>query len=192
MPEQYTAPEFYNSEIGRQAVALLTTVKAEKDAEYKWVSDYAKIVWDDYNKACAALDEKAESIIKYLGGGTGLFVLGVLSKVDASNRHIAAWTLPAIACALIAMFLAMRAKKPAAYPCLPPVRQAKTYADSHKIEGTATAIFLAQWNLACEKAQFSCDRKAALVARAAYAAYSTLILLLIPLTVTLIWPPCAK
>jgi hypothetical protein len=54
---------------------------------YSWVSEYAKALWEYRNGVFDKLDEKSESIIKYLGGGTGLFTLGVLAKIDAGNGN---------------------------------------------------------------------------------------------------------
>src|SRR5262249_7329045 len=48
-------------------------VRPIENADYKWLLDYARLLWDECNKTFASLDEKAENIIRYLGGGTGLF-----------------------------------------------------------------------------------------------------------------------
>jgi len=175
----------------RHARALEFT-EASKPLEavnYKWLADYAKLLWDEQKKVFATLDDKAESIVRYLSGGTGLFAFGLLAKVSVTNQHIAVCAVPALGCALVAILLAMLTKKPMAFPRLPPVRQAKTYADFYKQEEAAIGSFLGQWNLACEEAEIACEKKARLLGWAMIASYVSLALLLLPIAVALLIPP---
>jgi hypothetical protein len=176
------------SEAYATAVAFMGSAAAKENAEYKWVLDYAKGLWEYRNKVFVSLDEKAESIIKYLGGGTGLFALGALAKVDTSNNYIAFSALPAIGAALLAILFALLSKMPSAFPGLPAVKEAKECADDLETENAATGAFLGQWNYACEMARLVCGRKARRIAWATGFAYVSLSLLLLPLLVAIYYP----
>jgi hypothetical protein len=177
-----------NNERYKIATAFMETASACEGADYKWVLDYAKGLWEYRNKTFNLLDEKAESVIKYLGGGAGLFAIGALAKIDATNSYIAFWAIPAVVCALAAILLAMLSKSPGPFPGLPTIQNAKAYADDLKNEGTAIAAFLGQWNLACEKARLICERKASFVVAAVACAYVALVLLVVPLLVAIYKP----
>jgi Type II secretion system (T2SS), protein G len=175
----------------RNAKDFLSNSVAVQGVNYKWVADYAKYLWEDYNNDYSAMDEKAESIVKYLGGATGLLIIGVLFKVDAANSYIAISTIPAVICSLIAIGLALMAKQPAPFPRLPSIQQTKTYSDYHKEESPAVGAFLGQWNLACETARLICDCKAGLLKKTMIAAFSSLVLLLVPLVVAICLAGCS-
>jgi hypothetical protein len=186
-----TTPAFVEKdEAYKRALEFMEAATAKEGVEdYKWVLDYAKGLWEYRNKVFALLDEKAEGIIKYLGGGTGLFAIAALAKVDSSNNYIAFWTLPAIVVALVAILLALLSKAPGPFPSPPTIENAKQYADGLKTEQAAIAAFLGQLNLACEKARLICECKAKVVGCAVIATYTALALLLVPLLVAISQPP---
>jgi hypothetical protein len=188
-----TAPPYLRQNEARQkALAFLSEAKPKEGVEYGWVGDYAKDLWAHRLAVKAVLDEKAEAIIRYLGGGTGLFALGVLAKVDSSNVYLAACSIPAVVCALAAIGVAIWSRKPTAYPNLPTVQVAKEeYADVFKVPSPAVGEFLGQWNLACESARLVSLDKARWVERAYYLAYASMLFLLLPLFVAVIRPPGA-
>jgi hypothetical protein len=185
-----SSPAFVvNDSAYKQALEFMKYVGPKQGAEYGWVFDYAKILWEYRNRVFVSLDEKADSIIKYLGGGTGLFALGVLAKVDGSNWYIAVAAMPAVACALLAILFAILARRPSAFPGLSTVETAKDYADAEESSSAALAGFLGQWNLACEAVRLICQRKASRVEVAAWFTYAALVLLAIPLLVAVHYPP---
>lgn len=65
--------------------------------DYKWVSTYARETYDRFEQANQNLDAKAESIIKLLGGGTGLVTLGaIVRSADVAKLNMASLLLLAI------------------------------------------------------------------------------------------------
>jgi hypothetical protein len=178
-----------NRLISQQSLDFMQNANAKEGVEYHWTWEYARELWAYHNSVFATLDDKAEDIVKYLGGGTGLFVLGVLAKVDINNYYLAWWSLPAVVLALVAVLLALWSKKVGPFPNLPTVQNAVAYAEDKKNAREATAAFLGQWNLACEGAKAVCDRKAILVERGAYLVYAAMFSLLLPLVVAAYWPP---
>jgi hypothetical protein len=182
-----SVPSFVaKSEAHQRAHAFMENSTAKEGVDYKWALDYAKGLWEYRNKVFAGLEEKAESIVKYLGGGTGLFTLGAIAKVDPSNVAVALCSIPAVVCALVAVGLALWSKIPGPFPGLPTVENAKRYADEHPTETGAIAAFLGQWGLLCEDARLSCERKARRVELAGWTAFGALSLLLVPLAVAIV------
>jgi hypothetical protein len=158
--------------------------------DYSWAYEYAKSLWEHRTKVFAIIDDKADSIIKYLGGGTGIFALGIIAKVDSSNAYLAFWCLPAVVCALTSICFAVSARRVREVPSPPTVSQAiKEYVDSYDTADQAKAAFLGQWNLACVDMQIVCDRKSWFVEKATSLYFWALALLVVPLLVAIAYPP---
>src|SRR5215208_5555830 len=69
----------------REAEVFKTTAEAEPDADYGWAWEYARDAYDRKMAVRDSLDDKASDIIKYLGGGAGLFTLAALLNVKPEN-----------------------------------------------------------------------------------------------------------
>jgi hypothetical protein len=168
------------------AVAFMQTVEGKEGVDYQWVFDHAKLLWEDRQKTLSDLDAKADGIIRYLGGGTALFTLGVLARVDASVTYLVWWSLPAVACALISIVLALLARKPQFFPSLPPVENAKEYAEK---ESAPLPAILGQWHLACVDATIACEKKAFYVEWATRFYFLSIASLALPIIVAASFPP---
>lgn len=175
-----------------QALAFMKAVQAKEGVEYDWVIEHAKDLWDERRKHFASLDEKADSIIKYLGGGLGLLSVGILAKVDANNAYLVGWTLPAVVCAIASLFLAAIARKPNSVPTLPPIDAAVGYAEEGKEKKEAQAIFLGQWHLICEGQRLANRRKAQWIVWATFFYCLALAFLILPLAFAGLYPPQPK
>jgi hypothetical protein len=134
------------------------TIDPKKGAKYEWVWTYAGKKFERVEGIFRALDEKANDIIKYMGGGTGLFALGALAKVTHETRWVIIWALPSFVLAIIAIAHAARARQPAAV-CEPPsVESAFKYASHYGDE--SETYFIGQWHLACKALQMAIEDKA--------------------------------
>lgn len=158
----------------------------QPDKDYSWLIDYSERLWDSYTKVFSTIDEKSDSIIKYLGGGTGIFTLGIIAKTDASNYFLIWWCLPSLISSLIAIFLAVCARRPRGVPSLPPISQAKRYAEMYQDAKEAQAAFVAQWNLACVDMKLICRRKADFLELATWFYFAAISFLGLPLLVAAI------
>jgi hypothetical protein len=167
----------------------MRTVKAKEGINYDWVWDYAKEQWGYRVGSFESLETKADDIIKYLGGGTGLFAIGVLAKVDSSTVWIALATLPAVMLALFSLYYAVKAKRPDFAPSLPGIDNAKEYADGSK---EAKVAFLGQWHAACTDMKLVCRWKAGLVEKSIRFFWLAVTFLLLPLLVGIVHPPSSK
>ena len=168
-----------------QAVEFMHQFQPKEQVDYGWVLEYAKIVWAERTAEFTSLDNKADAIIKYLGGGLGLFAVGVLAKIDPNNAYLVLWTLPAIVCAISSVFCAAWSRKPTETPTPPPIEAAILYAEG---EGDkpgesirSRAAFLGQWNLVSEDHRIVNEMKAVWLERATWLYCVALGLLTLPL-----------
>lgn len=177
-----TLPEWITSRDSYQAaIEFMKTVRPKDGVDYDWVSEYAKKLWDYRINMWTILDGKADSIIKYLGGGIGLLTLGVLAGINEGNAYLVAWTIPAIAAALGSIIFATRVKLPVTLSAPPPIRQAvREYAETEKKAQTASANFLGQLDVVCEGIYLDCRRKADLLVQATRCYATAIVLLLLP------------
>ena len=125
------------------------TIELKEGVDYGWVWDYAADSYRRTEQIYRELDDKANDIIKYLGGGTGLFTLAALSNVNANNACIILGATPSFVLALIAIALAARARQPNPAYQPPSIQSAFNYAGHYKYDPKAKAVFLGQWHLTC-------------------------------------------
>jgi hypothetical protein len=131
------------------ALDFAKKVRINEAQHYDWVWEYSKDLWTHRVKVIGLIDEKAESIIKYLGGGLGIVSLGIIA-IPTTMMHLALWMLPAIFCAIVSIAYALYARWPKDMPALPSIKEAIEYTDHYIDNDNAKAHFLGQWNLACE------------------------------------------
>jgi hypothetical protein len=178
----------------RKAIEFLNKLDKEEasaDKSYTWTADYARQLWDGGVKIFSTIDEKADSIIKYLGGGTGIFALGIIAKIDSHNYYLAWLCAPSILCSLLAIYLAICARRPRGVPSLPPISQAFKFAEDYQNPTSAQRAFLGHWNLACIDMDLVCTRKAHLLEVAMKFYFAALGFLILPLLVAAAYPPGA-
>lgn len=149
--------------------------------DYEWAWDYAKGAYDRLATIYSKLDEKADGIIKYLGGGAGLFTIGMLTNLDKIPAAYLAWSIPAVIVAVLSVIVANLARKPNDSSLPPSVESAFRYADS--FNKTAKASFLGQWHLACEGMRLAVETKALRVTWATWLYVASIALLLVPLVI---------
>jgi len=128
-------------------------------AKYEWVWDYAKFQFERADRLHRDLDDKANDIIKYLGGGTGLFTLAALANMTPQNVWVIFASLPAFALALISIALAARARYPNPTKEPPAIKSAYMYAE-HLEDKTAKIRFIGQWHLTVEGMHLAIKAKA--------------------------------
>lgn len=164
-----------------EADAFCENIEPDEGKDYGWVWDYAKdtFAWSraDYRD----LETKASEIIKYLGGGTGLFTLGVLASVNHNNRWVVLCVIPSYLAALTSIFFAVRVRLPMRVLFPPTVEGAYRYADHYGGPSMSRATFLGQWHRACVGIDLAVSEKARLVRRATWAFFAAIAGLAIPL-----------
>jgi hypothetical protein len=170
----------------RDAVEFRSTLTAREGVEYTWISEYAERQYGWLHEAFSTVDEKANSIIKHLTSGTGLFALGAIALITSRDNALVALTaLPAFACGLRAVALAIKARRPAQTDMPPPIKGAVQYAE--KFGNDAQAVFLGQWHQACEGMARAVARKSDTVNRAYRWYLAALVLLTFPFLFGIGW-----
>jgi len=143
----------------QHAVDLAQHFEPRQDVEYGWAMDYGLRAYEWYSHALDVLDQKADSLITYLGGGVGLLsmVAAVLS-LDKS-RILAATLLPTILLGLWAIRLAAGARAPALLPFPPFPDKALRYSEFFEVRERAVGAFTAKLHEATIAAWIALDAK---------------------------------
>lgn len=130
----------------------------EDEADYDWVSDYAKQNFEQFQLADQTLDAKAESIMKVLGGGSGLLSIGAIINLPKIDLYVAITIFVSLVFALLAVGFAALVRVPRNTFLPPSVAWALDYVRAY--DKDARNRFLAQWHLVCEGSRLSLRAKA--------------------------------
>ena len=158
-----------------------------KDKDYSWAWDFAEAQFDRLFAISKELDEKANDIIKYLGGGTGLFALAMLSKIEPENFWLLKWTIPSFALAIVSILFAVLVRKPTTTYTPPSVEAAFKYVGYFEDANMAKGAFLGQWNRACVGVSLTNEIKADRVFAATWFFFLAITSLAIPIGVATWW-----
>lgn len=158
---------------------------AEKNLNYDWVFEYAQDKYAKMLKNLEHLDDKADAIIKYLGGGTAFVAFGAIVGASRGNALAILLMVPSVVLALWAIRYAIHARLPTQIPVPPRVDEALSYAEAFRDQGKYT--FIGQWHETCQLLDIIVTAKAANIISASKYYYRALLFLLLPV---LIWPIC--
>jgi hypothetical protein len=172
-------PNFDNDPTYVEAKNFAKTIEPEGGKDYGWVAEYAKDLYDRLARANKDIDEKANDIVKYLGGGSGLFALGAIAKTDASNAIMLFYAIPSFVIAVCAIVCAAAVRRPMGIDLPPSVEAAFDYASHYDM--TARAAFLGQWHVACQYLVLVNGYKAKLVKLATWLFVGAIALLILPI-----------
>jgi hypothetical protein len=117
--------------------------------DYAWVTQHAKYAFDRTDKIFKELDEKANDIIKYLGGGAGLITFAALAGGTPKSAWLLISSIPAFMLAIISLALAARARQPGVTWQPPGVAAAFSYASHQSTQDHSEVRFLGQWEIVC-------------------------------------------
>jgi hypothetical protein len=168
-------------------VALDNTKKftPKPGCDYEWTVAYGKDCYAGLEASFRYLDEKADSIIKYLGGGSAVITVGALAAPGVAGSWLPYLFLPSLCCALLAIRAAAEIRQPNWVPGAPPVKVAVEYAEAYGDKAEAT--FVALWHACCEGVAVANDDKAKKLRGATRWYVRALAWLLLPVVVWPIW-----
>ncbi len=155
--------------------------------DYEWVRGHAKENYERLHKAFNDLDNKADAIIKYLGGGTTVISIAALFNVTPESVYLLYLLAPAVLTSVVSICLAMRARQPTAIPHPPTVEVATKYIAF--FNSKSEAAFLGLWHCCGEGMEVKIKEKSQYVTWSGYALMATLFMLFVPL---LGWPTVRK
>lgn len=187
-PEPVVAKLIASNQDCADAVHFKNTFEPQDGVDYGWVGEYAKAQYAHYAAIFKDLDDKANSIVGYLGGGTSLLTLGTLTAVASGqiSPWIIVFALPSIGLALASLFFAALARQANWIVSLPTVQAACCYSEYAKFAGKGQAAFLGQWHLCITLMRPVVARKAFQVNVATWLFFSTVATLSLPLIVVLV------
>jgi hypothetical protein len=177
-------PHFDETSEFREARDFRNTLEPGDGIDYDWVWGYAKELHERQAKIYTTLDDKADAVIRYLGGGVGLLALGTLAAARVGDGKLLLWLLPTVVLALLSIVFAVRARRPGAAPGLPKVNQAIDHANKYSEKAKAT--FLGQLHVLCEGLRMTCVRKARLLTVATWLYLLSLATLALPIVAVIV------
>lgn len=170
----FTDPEY------AKAYEYKNQFQPKDDADYGWVSTYAVFIYNQLQAIETSLDSKAESIIKLMGGASGLLSIGAIINMDklaALNGPTRFWIAISLIIALFSVGLAIWARVPRNTVLPPSIAWALEYVEGY--ESQSESRFLAQWHLACEGIRLSNRAKSICVRVASWMGLVSVLLLAI-------------
>lgn len=126
----------------QDAVEYLKKFEEKEGVEYGPVIEYAREVTEKLEHADKLLDEKADSIVKYLGGGTAVVTFGALVSLKAESTVACLVGMAALVCLIPSFIYSVRAvraavssRRPRNVASLPATEYAIKIAEHYKEKG---------------------------------------------------------
>lgn len=162
--------DYEQSEDYKSALNFYRDFEQKDGVDYSGIVDYARELYDRYDKTDKILDDKADSIIKYLGGGSALITFGALMSIKSENYWSSVFAivalvslLPSLVCALLAVRKAIHVRRPRSSASLPDVHFALEMAEYHKTKEKLNVNLWLIFYPICEAAYYRNLQKARLV-----------------------------
>jgi hypothetical protein len=163
-----------------RAVRFKETFEPLPDGNYEWVGGHAKMLYAHYVAIFKSLNDKANSILGYLGAWLTLLAGWAITQKPAMKS--AGWFAPCVIAAIAAMICALMARRPNRTASPPSVSEACQYVDY--FGDKAEAAFLGQWELCIVIMRKVSAKKAHLVNWAIWLFFAAVLLLFLPFLVT--------
>jgi hypothetical protein len=123
-----------------RAIAFKDETLPDPSVEYLWVWEYARDSVDRALKIFERLDDKANEILKYLGGGAGLLTAAALLGIKDDHAWIYLFFAPSLGTSLVAILFAIMASKPNDVRLPPPINEVYALASNAEPYGKAIMI----------------------------------------------------
>jgi hypothetical protein len=124
--------------------------KAGRD--YKWVLDYSIKEYEQASLRVESLDSKADTLIGYLGAGSGLVSIGLAYGLGNGRVRVLIAAVPVLLLLLGAILLALMARVPSKFPTLPyakyALEQMETGTDQRAIGKLAAYVWTSTRSIA--------------------------------------------
>ena len=153
--------------------------------DYQWVFEYAKQSYDHTYGVSGHLDDKADSIIKYLGAFSGLSAFLAAYIATSTTWEVALSVIPAFCLSISAIVIAARARRVLDQAAPPSIEAAMDYAEAY--EEKASATFVPQIWAATVAMEAICNTKGRLIDRATNIFLWAAIALALPLVSSILW-----
>jgi hypothetical protein len=178
----------------RAAYRFLLTFTPQYGVEYDWVIKHAKEQYAVADTTFKGIDDKALTIINYLGGGAGLLTLGSVAglAVDKVSEWVVLSTLPSFVAAVIAIVYAKKVRNPCCFGYPPTVSTACRATREFVDAKCAEASTIRQWELSSAMIRKAVNDKQRLLRNATMALMWAIILLAGPMLAGVIEKFCTS
>ncbi len=160
----------------------------KEGVDYSAVVEFARTLHEWMEKTDTKLDEKADSIIKYLSGGSALITLAALLSVKLDNANtikfglvVLACLIPSLVAAVVSIYYAIKVRIPQPNASPPPIPDAIKIAEHYKGKDEIELNLWLILNPICEVAYIRNINKAGYVKTAHRWYLVSIALLIVPL-----------
>jgi hypothetical protein len=157
----FSTGDYTTSKQYKEAQEFFEKFKDTPGVDYAPVVEYAKTLQEWLASTDKTLDEKADSIIKYLSGGTALVTLAALLsiKFDSPKTNAVIFglvvllcLLPSLVCGMVSIYYAISVRIPQRAASLPQIPDAISIAEAYKTKGITELNIWLILNPICEVA----------------------------------------
>ncbi len=170
-----------------KAIAFRDEAIPEEGADYEWVWAYTRENIERAYKIYGDLDNKANELIKYLGGGAGILTAASLLSVREDHAWIYLCFAPALLSSLVSVFFAVLARQPHPVHLPPSVEDAFGMASNVGSGETARAAFIGPLYVVYKSLLIVIENKARRVQYATWWFFCTLAVLLLAMIGVSLW-----
>ncbi|OAI40493.1 hypothetical protein AYO40_00740 [Planctomycetaceae bacterium SCGC AG-212-D15] len=178
----------------KEALTYYQEFEHKEDVDYSGLVQYALDLNDRFEATDKLLDEKADSIIKYLGGGSALVTFGALMSIKADTTMncitgivIIIFFIPSLVCALLAVYKAIHVRRPRTAATPPDVKMALGIAEAYKNVNDFRLNALLIYYPITEAGHYRILQKGKLVSAAHRCYLSAMMLVSLPIVGLLLW-----
>lgn len=168
----------------RKARRFAGRFKPKEGEDYTWSYEYAEGAYSRLADTMDALDAKADSIVNYVGAFSGFAVIALAYEAVTVDWTLGIAVFPTFICAVVAIAMAAKARRPAAIPQPPSVEDALRFVHVHGSESKAR--FIPQFHVATQAMRVVASAKGALVRSASHFFVWSVVLLVVPLFAALL------
>jgi hypothetical protein len=133
------------------AVKFSDEYEPKAGRDYKWALDYSIKEYEQASSRTESLDAKADTLIGYLGAGSGLVSIGLAYGLGQGKPKVLVAAVPALLVLLAAVVLALIARIPSRFPSLPHAKDAlqmEAYEEQRAVGKFAAAVWTSTRSIA--------------------------------------------
>lgn len=159
-------------------------------SQHKWLIDYAKLKYQYTLNRWDSLENKADQLVRYLGGSIPILLGAVIVSTDKLSIGSTLSIIPTILLLIASMILAVASRriKIAFEPAC--VAEAQKYVAFYKNAAIAEFEFVSEWKNAIDKQDIACDEKAEWLQWSFNALLSAIVCVVLPLVAVFIEKAC--
>jgi hypothetical protein len=167
------------------ALGFKDAIRIDNDVNYDWLYDYSIDTLNRHINLSKEIEDKADSIIKYLGGGTGILTFAALNNLSSLGQRVIYWSIPALLMASLSVLVAAMVRNPFRTYFPPSVLDAYDYALRYKTEEKAKGAMVGALHAVIVSSDWTYEIKSSRLAWATTTFALTIVLLVLPILAVL-------